>query len=278
MPRYKGIGTATVVVVVLIILITGAISLVVLNSQPGASISQNASSTTSSVSSFAYSTTNSTTFAQGLDLTESVSASTIRTGENLSISISILNTLPSTYEINASNDWPFQGVPIGLWPTCDIGPSLEAVVLNGNYTLQDLQKVAYLFLGNTFCQGGMFVDHVIFQPRSDQANITGTSFANQTQALGPYRMALNFTTAGYWNLTSLAGKVDAPVIGGSQPAPPSYIAFSPGVYTVALDDEWGQAVIMHVMVVSGTTSASMSNASPSNPAISCLLGLLERRR
>jgi hypothetical protein len=136
---------------------------------------------------------------------------------------------------------------------------LEVVVLNGNYTLQGLQKVANVFLGNTFCQGGMFVDHVIFRPKSDQANITGSSFGNQTQTLGPYRLTLNFTTAGYWDLPSLAGKVDAPVIGGSQPAPPSSIAFSPGVYTVAVDDEWGQAVIMHVVVVSGTTSTS--NAS-----------------
>jgi hypothetical protein len=261
MPRHRGIGKAAVVVVVVIILITAAISLVVLNSQPGPSISQDASSTTSSISSFAYSTTNSTTFVQGLDLTESVSASTISPGENLSISISILNTLPATYEISASNAWPFQGVPIGLWPTCYIGPSLEVVVLNGNYTLQSLEKVANVFLGNTSCQGGMFVDHVIFQPRSDQANIAGSSFANQTQILGPYRMALNFTTAGYWDLPSLAGKVNAPVIGGSQSAPPSYIAFSPGVYTVAVGDEWGQAVIMHVMVVSGTPTPSTASAS-----------------
>jgi hypothetical protein len=165
------------------------------------------------------------------------------------------------YEVSASNDWQFQGVPIGLWPTCYIGPSAEVVILNGSYTLQDLQKVANVFLGNTSCTEGMFVDHVIFQPSSDQVNITGIAFTNQAQSLGPYRLALNFTTAGYWDLSSLAGKVDAPVIGGSQPTPPSYIAFSPGMYTIAVDDEWGQAVVLHVTVVSGTTDNSGSNVS-----------------
>ena len=264
----KGIGTTVMVVIVIIVLVIGTTGFVLITSQQHTSTGQNTSSTTSLISTLVgttttTTTTNSTTSTQGLQLAESINASTITVGQSLNISISILNTLHAVNDIHPSNDWLFQGVPIALWPTCDFGLPAAVVVLNGSYTLQNLQKVANVTFSYG-CMEGVEIEHVIFQSSSDQANITGIYAAGTTsnETLGPFRMALSFTAAGYWNLRGLSEEPNIPILGESQSAPPpANTAFSPGVYTIAAADEWGQAVVMHVVVLPAVTSSSSSSSS-----------------
>jgi hypothetical protein len=68
-------------------------------------------------------------------------------------------------------------------------------------------------------------------------------------------MAASLTTAGYWNLLNLSKELNIPVIGEPQYSQNlAYTPFVPGNYTVAVGDEWGQAVILHVTVVSASSS------------------------
>jgi len=115
----------------------------------------------------------------------------------------------------------------------------------------------------------VIIDHVIFQPSSDWANITGLYNAgtSSNETLGPFHTALNFTAAGYWDLLALSQRVNAPILGEGQSPPPTYTAFSPGVYTVAVADEWGQAAVLHVTVLpASTTTTSSSSSSGASPS------------
>ena len=76
--------------------------------------------------------------AQGVRLIEAVNSSTLFVGQRLNVIISMNNTLPAVNNVLPSNDWQFQGVPVDLWPACYYGLPAEAVVLDGNYSLQDL--------------------------------------------------------------------------------------------------------------------------------------------
>src|ERR1035438_10098525 len=149
-----------------------------LSSQPRTSTSQ---STSSLASSTAQSTTNSTTSASGLQLIETINASTITVGQSVNVSVSILNTRPSVHTVLPSSDFPFQG-------------------------------------------------------------------------------------AGAWNLLNLSKEPNIPILGESQDPgnPPADTAFTPGLYTIAVADEWGQAVVMHLTVLPAATSSSSSSSSSSS--------------
>lgn len=209
----------------------------------------NTITTTETSTSTGGSETSSVLSDNGIQLAASINATTITVGQRLNIAVSILNTLSKINAIRPSNGWPFQGVPIALWPACYFGLPAEVAVLEGNLTLKDLQTVANTTF-NYGCMEGVTIDHVIFQPESNQANLTGVYSWGGNQTLGPFRLAFNFTTAGSWNLLNLSKALNIPILGESQRpgTPPPDIPFTPGEYTVAVADEWGQAVILHVTV------------------------------
>jgi hypothetical protein len=191
-------------------------------------------------------TASSTSYSNGIQLNLALNSTSLLTGQKLNVAVSIVNTLPNTNVVKTSNNSQFQGVPIAFWPGCFFGPPAEVVVLQGYYGLSELQSIANVPF-DYYCLEGLSVDHVIFQPMSNQVNLTGVggilSISNQT--LGPFNLKLNFTTGGYWNLRSLAGELNIPII-GERPA--ESIPFAPGLYTVAVADEWGQSVVTHFTV------------------------------
>jgi hypothetical protein len=230
------------------LILVGVLALVALPStNPSTSVSQASSS--------------STLGSNGLSLSLSISATAqrqISVGQNLQVNLSLFNTLPRVNSVPASSDWPFQGVPVEFWPLCysyipseGLSVPVKAVVLKGNYTLQGLQSALTAILGGQ-CTLWENADQVVFQPSSSQANITGALYQNRTY--GPFQLSVNFTTSGYWTLPSNPGgnglvPFDT-VIGPGQypPEPPQATPFVPGVYTVAVCDEWGQAVVLHFTV------------------------------
>jgi hypothetical protein len=174
----------------------------------------------------------------GIDLVLAVNATTLEVGQSLNVSVSLFNVLPSTNSIPTSNDWDFRGVPVALWPPCYFILPAEAVVLEGNYTVQDLQSVANVTFSYQ-CSQGVNVDLLTFQPRSSLANLTRES--------GQHQLSLSFATNGYWDLLSNSQQLNPPII-GQQSRLPIATPFTPGVYTVAVADEWGQAAVLHFTV------------------------------
>jgi hypothetical protein len=209
--------------------------------------SSNSSSVSMSSSLELYSTTSSTASQQGLQLVASINSSSIVAGQNLSISISLSNTLPSINSIPTSNTWLFQAVAVNLWGNCVGEYPVEVAVLSGNYTAQELPSIANSTFAYT-CAGFVPIDHVVFQPNSNEASVSGTGpEPEDNQTLGPFHLALNFTTSGYWDLQSLSKQQNLPILGlGGRP--PTPIAFLPGTYTVGVADEWGQMQILHFTV------------------------------
>jgi len=187
----------------------------------------------------------------GLELTLSLNATTIKVGQELNITVSLSNALNRTNVVQISNSSVFLGVPVALWPPCYFSLPVQMIVIHGSYDLRNLSKVA-----NTpfdyGCMEGWNVDHVIFQPSSDEANLTGIyNVDNSNQSLGPFHLTENFTTDGYWDLQNLSKELNTPIIGEYQypPRPPDYIFFVPGEYTIAAEDEWGQVVVLHVTCI-----------------------------
>jgi len=189
---------------------------------------------------------------------------TITEGQSLNVSISILNTHDALNSIQPSDQWAFQGVPVSLWPACYFSLPAQVVVLNGSYTAQDLQGVANSVF-NYECAEGVEITQVAFQASSDQVNITGAySVTGASQTHGPFQMALNFTTEGSWNLGALSPEPKIPILSQDQSRQPDYTAFALGVYTVAVDDEWGQAVVLHVTVLAASSSSASTKTTSSS--------------
>jgi hypothetical protein len=237
--------------VLLVIILIAAVALSRPDSNSSTGTSSAASSAISSAntqSSAATSSTASSTAQLGIQLNESINSSSIAEGQSLSVSISLTNALPTINDIPTSNDWSFHGVSGEVWGACIGEYPLEVAILSGNYTAQELPSVANTTFEYT-CAGYIQVSQVTFQPRSDEANITGTGPGpGLNQTLGPFDLALNFTTSGYWDLKSLSKQTNPPLLGPGTTLNLASIKFVPGTYTVAVADEWGQTAIQHFTV------------------------------
>jgi len=217
-------------------------------------------------------TSSSTTSASGIRLEESVNASSIIGFQRLNISVSLFNTRSSVNPIHTANDWFFTGVPVSLWGACYQGAPVNMLILRGNYSLDQLRAGQNMTFASSGCYGGGgTTQQVTFQPDSDIANITGEYIVGTAphQTLGPYRLGLSYTTDGSWDSASLETQEQAyvPDIQAGGQFAPVYTAFFAGVYTIAVADEWGQAVILHLTVLpnTGVTSTSTSTSCSGYP-------------
>ena len=203
------------------------------------------------------STTSSITSPDGIQLNLALSSTTLLLGQKLNVTVSIVNILPKINVIKTSDDWQFLGVPVALWPPCYFGLPAQIVILRGTYGLPQLEKTANVHFDYA-CFESVAVDHLVFQPTSDQVNLTGNYNGGVTVngTWGPFNLTKSFTTGGYWNLTSLAGELNIPIIGdGADPnIPPDSIPFAPGEYTAAVADEWGQVAVLHFTVYPNVSS------------------------
>jgi hypothetical protein len=147
-----------------------------------------------------------------------------------------------------------------MWPDCDhvpgggvpgsfnISAPAEAVVLKGDYTMANISSVADIHINVVPCAEGTWVGSVTFQANSAQANLT-----TGDGTFGPYHVGNTFTTNGYWDLqnnSAPARSFNVFLDYEQQQASlsPTAAAFTPGMYTVAIEDMWGQAVILHFVV------------------------------
>lgn len=195
---------------------------------------------------------------EGVSLQVTLNATTISVGQRLNITIVLLNTLTEANLIPTSANWSFHAFPVSIWSSCDYMLPVEFVVLKGNYTLEDLEAVGSNSTEDYMCMEAMEVGHVAFQPTSDIATLNGTYYSATAvpTRVGPLHLATNFTVSGYWDFPvtqAEAQDIYTPYDGGvtfryPEVSPIPAHDFTPGFYTVAVTDEWGQSTILHFSV------------------------------
>ena len=261
-PRRRAIGRTLAIVLILIVIAIGTIAFVFYNSQVGA---PPGSSTSSSTSSEERTVTSSNL---GIQLTASTNTTAVVVGHKLNIAVGLFNTLPEMNNVSTEDDLSINGFPIAVWGPCAAPLPFQFVIVSGNYSLANLKAMTTNSsageAGYT-CTAGAAVKFVVFQPDSDQANLTGTvMIAGEVphQPLGTYHVESNFSVAGYWGYPLSAfgdsGDLYTPTGSGSsfqypEVGPLTSHAFVPGVYTLAVADEWGQTVVIHFTVAAPAT-------------------------
>ena len=253
--------TGLTIAIVIGALIIGAA--VYASSYVGKSTTSVSTSTSTPVQTMTGTTASSATSPDGLRLSASISATGIAVGQGITVALSIANTLPTTNTVRTEGDWQFTGIPVLEWPSCYYPNSAEMVILNGTYTAQELRAATSVTLRYT-CAEDVSFDHIVFQPNSDQVNATGVyDVTNTNGTYGPYLLQFAFVSTGYWDLQALASDLNPPSLGENGNSPES-IAFTPGAYTVAVEDEWGQVVVLPFtvsgpsMITTTETAAAIS--------------------
>jgi len=216
--------------------------------------------------------------SDGLRLSTAINSTQVAAGQSLNISVSLVNILSTPVSLQQGGragflpgNWTYYGVPVSTWPECT--PSvfffgwqfpIEILVLNGNYTAQQLTSLANVSLSAGPCEAGegtTAVPTYTFEPDSELVNITyfadgGAGFGK----VGIFPAATSFVLGGYWNLASLQKNVtgdfsnpdyvyDYCISAVSQVCEiPQSSPFYPGAYTIGVSDEWGQFIVLHFSV------------------------------
>jgi hypothetical protein len=194
----------------------------------------------------------STVASNGLSLSTFINATEITVGQKLNISVSLFNTGSTVSTLEQADNWTFQGVTVATWNPCywQTEMPINVVVLNGNYTAEELPSVANASLAMASYTSPIFPTFY-FEPNSDKVNITYIASGSGHGGFGPLHVSSNFTVTGFWNLTGLS--MNSSYI--CEPAtlhfcePPTSIPFVQGVYTVRVADEWGQFNVLHFRVI-----------------------------
>lgn len=278
---------ALVVAVVLALLIRP------LNSVNRTPASSTTASSTAESSSASQSATNSSGY--GLELVATMGPVTPAAGQNVSITISLFNSLSSPLNVLTADElaqgaspprWAVNGFPVAMWGGCNGLEPVEFMVVRGNYSVGELGSASanssiYDAARMPFmCAEGGSIRNLEFRPDSSVANATGTFCAAMCSPDSHvWNLTSNFTVSGYWAYP-INGSEAADVATPPRPECTSsgipdcttfnypevglfaQHAFVPGLYTLAVADEWGQAVVLHFSVRAGTTTARTAPGLP----------------
>ena len=181
-----------------------------------------------------------------LNFTISINGTSLSPDQFLEVTASVFNTLPNANNITAdTKGYQFLGYhlfpdPAGYW----MSPYLF-VVLNGSYTAQALNGLG----GRGWAENGLSMESstpssYLFEPSSDKAAIATylCSASCRNTTVGPYHSIASVVVRGYWTI---------PVKTGNYPSPPK--PFIPGLYTLAVEDEWGAVLVLHFTVQGQST-------------------------
>ena len=173
--------------------------------------------------------------AHSLDLMFSVNSTVISPNEGVGIAIQERNTLLESNNVSSVNDWPMQGM--GLGPCGSVNMPMGIEIFQGYYTSANVSTAHPLALYNPTATYSCplilsGVTSYLFQPLSDTAAIVGTCDPNPCFTIG---IASSPSFDGYWTSNAIQGS--------------TFVAFPPGVYTVAGGDEWGALAVVHFAVL-----------------------------
>ncbi|MDG6971109.1 MAG: hypothetical protein JRM74_00595 [Nitrososphaerota archaeon] len=211
-------------------------------------------------------------------MTVSANATKVDAGQAIDISLRLSNTRAAALTLPSASDWAFRGIPIAVWEPCVVTLPVEFLVLKGNFTVSQIIAGGNNLTISYTCAEATFINQVAFNPKSDFANVTGVySQGGQNNTFGPYAMGTNFTLTGYWDQITpqeaspafYSPSLDGFAYPGIPPSPQH--PFAPGVYTLAVADEWGDFGVLHFEVNSPTSGcmAQPFGCDQSSTAVSC---------
>jgi len=175
--------------------------------------------------------------ALGIRLDLSVNSTSLKPGDTIAITISENNLRPIPNEVRAASDWKLQGLSLG--PCGTVNRPIGFAIFKGNYTKENLSARHPLQLyqpGTYFCPMILSgINSYVFEPLSNLADVVvGSCTTNPCFKL---QIEEQTQVAGSWSEPTLPF-----------PGLATFHQFSPGVYTVAGGDEWGDLLVVNFTV------------------------------
>jgi len=173
--------------------------------------------------------------AQGLALVLSLNSTSMRSGQDISMTIDEQNTLSEVNNVSASDGWALSGLRLGPCGTVNLPFGME--IIQGYYALNNVSSAQALV--TLYKPGAMTncpalfsqIDAYTFQHKGDNASVVGSCDPNPC-----FTRSITYTNkvSGYWTSNFLLGA--------------SFNNFHPGVYSVVGGDEWGALAVLHFLV------------------------------
>jgi hypothetical protein len=192
----------------------------------------------------------------GIGLLASTNGTAFKVGQEVAVTAILFNPSGQSYNVTTVAQYPFNGLLMfnQNWAPCYYYSPVEILVLKGNFTASGVMATVSSIGPNPATSLGCMENEDFrsfrFEPTSSLAfvafNYSGTG--SQVSVAGPQNASARVSTNGYWdNSTSLTYPASYASYGNY-----SYITaphqFVKGIYTVAVGDEWGQLVVIHITV------------------------------
>ncbi len=171
----------------------------------------------------------------GIDLILALNSTTIKQGQDLPNIIEVLNTLPRVNNVSVGSDLlvkPFS-------PKCDPGDStpIDVEMYSGYHDAANISSASPLpyqrLCPAIFSSSLVSEEYYLFEPGSANSTLYGLTEAGKPVNSGPMSLRLVNDTSLYQFTSSFPRNV-----------------FPVGVYTLMVQDFWGQMVILHFSIVS----------------------------
>jgi hypothetical protein len=172
----------------------------------------------------------------GIRLDLSVASTSIKAGDDITITIGEYNMRAGENQIGTASNWKIKGLSLG---PCNFDSPIGLAIMQGYYTKDSIAAGLHLALwhpGIYFCQdeGGGGIVSYTFDPASSLATIVTYQGPNTTFKLQTENQ-VHFS--GSWTEGTLPFQEDA-----------SFQPFSHGMYTLVGGDEWGDILILNFTV------------------------------
>ncbi len=179
-------------------------------------------------------TTSDSNSSLGIALILALNATTIKQGQDLPNTVKVLNTLPRVNNVSAGSGFPVK--PFS--PPCNRNP-IDVEMYSGYYDSSNISGASPLPYIRT-CPAVsstslVTAEYYLFQPSSTNATLYGLTLSGKPSSSGSISFDLVNQTSVYQFMSSF------PI--GVHPV------FPAGVYTLMVQDSWGQMVILHFSVV-----------------------------
>ena len=171
---------------------------------------------------------------KGLKLSLSLSPTTLKPGQELSIVIDEQNTASVAVNVSSSTNWQVSGTNgyVSSLGPCETIYPFGVAIFQGNYSSANVSTATPLMLYDPtvtviFCGLELIISSYGFQPSSD---IAAMFYDTEQRSYSTAEMKAEFNITGYWT--------DAGTLTN----------FTPGIYTVVAGDEWDASKVLHFVV------------------------------
>jgi hypothetical protein len=214
-------------------------SLQTTSAAPSATGSTTTASVTSIQTSLTALTTSDYNSSLGLRLALSIGQSAIRQNQGVLMNVSLVNTLGTQNNLTAFTT----GVNASLGPCSNV--PLGVGIFRGNYAVGNVSDVKPLDIfgpGPIDCGAEGLTPYFSFAPSSDNVTLVYPQALSGSSNLYSEKKAnASMQFWGYWTDKPVVPSAD----GGLNEA---FTSFSPGLYTIAGEDWWGQVTVLHFQV------------------------------